>query len=145
MGFVPFEGVSNAKFIKYAFDMLQRDIKQISQGTAQDNLSWQKLEMIKFPAPDIKIQNKIVEILGTFDDLIENNQKRIKILEEAAQRLYKEWFADLRFPGYENCKIVDGVPEGWSKAKVTDFLEVKYGKIIRHWLMAIFQYMVPVE
>lgn len=128
MGFVPFEGVSNAKFIKYAFDMLQRDIKQISQGTAQDNLSWQKLEMIKFPAPDIKIQNKIVEILGTFDDLIENNQKRIKILEEAAQRLYKEWFADLRFPGYENCKIVDGVPEGWSKAKVTDFLEVKYGK-----------------
>lgn len=61
--------------------------------------------MIKFPAPDIKIQNKIVEILGTFDDLIENNQKRIKILEEAAQRLYKEWFADLRFPGYENCKL----------------------------------------
>lgn len=127
MGFVPFEGVSNAKFIKYAFDMLQRDIKQISQGTAQDNLSWQKLEMIKFPAPDIKIQNKIVEILGTFDDLIENNQKRIKILEEAAQRLYKEWFADLRFPGYENCKIVDGVPEGWSKARESKKQFMTYG------------------
>ena len=128
MGFVPFEGVSNAKFIKYAFDMLQRDIKQISQGTAQDNLSWQKLETIKFPAPDIKIQNKIVEILGTFDDLIENNQKQIKLLEEAAQRLYKEWFVDLRFPGYENCKIVDGVPEGWSKDRADNFFKITIGK-----------------
>lgn len=128
MGFVPFEGVSNAKFIKYAFDMLQRDIKQISQGTAQDNLSWQKLEMIKFPAPDIKIQNKIVEILGTFDDLIENNQKQIKLLEEAAQRLYKEWFVDLRFPGYENCKIVDGMPESWIQKKISDLGEIITGK-----------------
>ena len=127
MGFVPFEGVSNAKFIKYAFDMLQRDIKQISQGTAQDNLSWQKLETIKFPAPDIKIQNKIVEILGTFDDLIENNQKQIKLLEEAAQRLYKEWFIDLRFPGYENCKIVDGVPEGWEIVSISDVADLKAG------------------
>lgn len=127
MGFVPFEGVSNAKFIKYAFDMLQRDIKQISQGTAQDNLSWQKLETIKFPAPDIKIQNKIVEILGTFDDLIENNQKQIKLLEEAAQRLYKEWFIDLRFPRYENCKIVDGVPEGWKIVLISDVADLKAG------------------
>ena len=127
MGFVPFEGVSNAKFIKYAFDMLQRDIKQISQGTAQDNLSWKKLETIKFPAPDIKIQNKIVEILGTFDDLIENNQKQIKLLEEAAQRLYKEWFIDLRFPGYENCKIVDGVPEGWEIVSISDVADLKAG------------------
>ena len=127
MGFVPFEGVSNAKFIKYAFDMLQRDIKQISQGTAQDNLSWEKLETIKFPAPDIKIQNKIVEILGTFDDLIENNQKQIKLLEEAAQRLYKEWFIDLRFPGYENCKIVDGVPEGWEIVSISDVADLKAG------------------
>lgn len=128
MGFVPFEGVSNAKFIKYAFDMLQRDIKQISQGTAQDNLSWQKLETIKFPAPDIKIQNKIVEILGTFDDLIENNQKQIKLLEEVTRRLYKEWFVDLRFPGYENCKIVDGVPDGWTYKKIFDLGEIITGK-----------------
>lgn len=128
MGFVPYEGVSNAKFIKYAFDMLQRDIKQISQGTAQDNLSWQKLETIKFPAPDIKIQNKIVEILGTFDDLIENNQKQIKLLEEASQRLYKEWFVELRFPGYENCKIVDGMPESWIQKKISDLGEIITGK-----------------
>lgn len=115
MGFIPFDGVSNVKFIKYAFDLLQRDFKQISQGTAQDNLSWQKLETIKFPAPDIEVQNKIVQILGSYDDLIENYRKQINLLEEAAQRLYKEWFVDLRFPGYEDCKIVDGVPEGWKQ------------------------------
>lgn len=128
MGFIPFDGVSNVKFIKYAFDLLQRDFKQISQGTAQDNLSWQKLETIKFPAPDIEVQNKIVEILGSYDDLIENSRKQIKLLEEAAQRLYKEWFVDLRFPGYEDCKIVDGVPEGWKKVSLTQIAPIVTGK-----------------
>ena len=115
MGFIPYEGISDVKFVKYAFDILQRDCQSISQGTAQDNLSWKKLSAIKFPAPPIEIQNKIVEVLSTYDDLIENNQKQIKLLEEAAQRLYKEWFVDLRFPGYEDVAIVDGVPEGWKK------------------------------
>lgn len=114
MGFVPFKGVSNVKFIKYAFDILKNNCRTISQGTAQDNLSWEKLSRIEFPAPPIEVQNKIVDILSAYDDLIENNQKQIKLLEEAAQRLYKEWFVDLRFPGYENTPIIDGVPEGWN-------------------------------
>lgn len=128
MGFIPFDGVSNVKFIKYAFDLLQRDFKQISQGTAQDNLSWQKLETIKFPAPDIEVQNKIVQILGSYDDLIENYRKQINLLEEAAQRLYKEWFVDLRFPGYEDCKIVDGVPSGWKEVYLPDIAPIVTGK-----------------
>ena len=68
---------------------------------------------IKFPSLDI--QKRIYEILYAYDDLIQNNQKQIKLLEEASQRLYKEWFVDLRFPGYENTPIVDGVPEGWKE------------------------------
>ena len=128
MGFIPYEGIANVKFIKYAFDMLQRDCRQISQGTAQDNLSWKKLSTIRFPAPNVKIQNKIADYISAYDDLIENNQKQIRLLEEAAQRLYKEWFVDLRFPGYEKCEIVDEVPAGWKRCKVTDFLNVKYGK-----------------
>lgn len=128
MGFIPFEGVSNVKFVKYAFDILQRNCKKISQGTAQDNLSWKKLSTIKFPAPDIEIQNKIVSILSVYDDLIENNKKQIKLLEEAAQRLYKEWFVDLRFPGYEGVKIVDGVPDGWLYKRVEEFGDVITGK-----------------
>ena len=123
MGFVPYEGVSNVKFVKYAFDILQRDCKKISQGTAQDNLSWKKLSTIKFPAPDIEVQDRIVNILSVYDDLIENNQKQIKLLEEAAQRLYKEWFVDLHFQGYEDVKIVDGVPEGWRKTILESVLE----------------------
>ena len=123
MGFIPYEGKTNVKFVKYCFDVLQRDCKNISQGTAQDNLSWEKLSTIKFPTPPIEVQNKIASILSAYDDLIENNQKQIKLLEEAAQRLYKEWFVDLRFPGHEDVKIVDGVPEGWEHVQLIDVLK----------------------
>ena len=128
MGFIPYDGISDVRFIKYCFDILQRKCKQISQGTAQDNLSWEKLSTIKFPAPPLKIQCRIAEVLSRYDSLIENYQKQIKLLEEAAQRLYKEWFVDLRFPGYENTKIVDGVPEGWKKVFLTELIEPQYGK-----------------
>ena len=130
MGFVPFEGVANTRFIKYCFDRLQRDCKQISQGTAQDNLSWEKLSTIKFCIPEYKEQCRIADILSAYDDLIENNQKQIKLLEEAAQRLYKEWFVDLRFPGHENTEIVDGVPEGWHRGTVGQIAEFKRGRTI---------------
>jgi type I restriction enzyme S subunit len=128
MGFIPYKDKSNVVFVKYAFDMLQKECKNISQGTAQDNLSWKKLSSIKFPAPPIEIQNKIVNILSAYDDLIENNQKQIKLLEEAAQRLYKEWFVDLRFPGHEKVKIIDGVPEGWKKNTLPDIAPIITGK-----------------
>jgi len=87
-----------------------------------------RIPLIKFPdfpveLPPLETQHRIADILSVYDELIENNQKQIKLLEEAAQRLYKEWFVDLRFPGHENTKIVDGVPEGWIKEKI--------GKIIK--------------
>lgn len=128
MGFIPFKNVANVKFVKYSFDILQRDCKNISQGTAQDNLSWKKLSTIKFPMPSIDIQNKIVDILSAYDDLIENNQKQIKLLEEAAQRLYKKWFIDLRFPGHENVEIVDGIPEGWNIRPFNEVFSYVRGK-----------------
>ena len=127
MGFTPHKNIANVKFVKYCFDILQKDCQQISQGTAQDNLSWKKLSTILFPCPPIEIQNKIATILSRYDSLIENYQKQIKLLEESAQRLYKEWFIDLRFPGHENTKIVDGVPEGWEKKKLVDLVDVQYG------------------
>ena len=128
MGFLPYEGIADVRFVKYCFDILQQNCKKISQGAAQDNLSWEKLSTILFPVPPIAVQTKIADILSTYDNLIENNQKQIKLLEEAAQRLYKEWFVDLRFPGYETTPIVNGVPEGWFTASVTDLLEIRYGK-----------------
>ena len=130
MGFIPYEGVSDVRFVKYCFDVLQQQCKQISQGATQDNLSWEKLSTIKFPAPDYKTQQKIADILSAYDNLIENNQKQIKLLEEAAQRLYKQWFIDLRYPGHETTPIVDGVPKGWRKGIVGEIAEFKRGKVI---------------
>lgn len=77
--------------------------------------------------PDIDVQQKIAGYISIYDDLIENNQRQIKLLEEAAQRLYKEWFVDLRFPGYEDCKIVDGIPEKWERKRLVDIVDVQYG------------------
>ena len=127
MGFVPYENVSNVKYVKYCFDILKKDCQQISQGTAQDNLSWKKLSTILFPCPPIEVQNRIVDILSRYDSLMENYQKQIKLLEEAAQRLYKEWFVDFRFPGHENTKIVDGVPEGWAFYRIDNVFKTVLG------------------
>lgn len=97
-------------------------------GAAQKLISLSRLKNMVIPYPPIEHQHRIVDILSAYDDLIENNRKQIKLLEEAAQRLYKEWFVDLRFPGHEHTKITDGVPEGWKKRLLGDIVEVKYGK-----------------
>ena len=103
-------------------------LEQYFTGATIKHMPGQKLKSVVIDKPPIGIQRSIADVLSSYDDLIENNQKQIKLLEEAAQRLYKEWFVDLRFPGHENTKITDGVPEGWSNAAVTDLLEIKYGK-----------------
>jgi type I restriction enzyme S subunit len=109
--------------VKYIFDAhLQREYKKFTQGAAQDNLSQGKLLSLKFYVPDIYEQRVISDILSAYDDLIENNRRRIQLLEESARLLYREWFVRLRFPGYEHVKIIDGVPEGWEKKQVKHVL-----------------------
>lgn len=130
MGFIPNTEISDVKYVKYCFDILQKECQSISVGAAQDNLSWEKLSRIKFSCPPLETQQKIASILSAYDDLIENNRKQIKLLEEAAQRLYKEWFVDLRFSGYENVAIMDGVPEGWRIGTLGEIGEFKRGKTI---------------
>lgn len=94
------------------------EFRAFSTMTTRASLRNEDLLGMEVKLPPIEIQKQIAGILSVYDDLIENNQKQIKLLEEAAQRLYKEWFVDLRFPGHENTKIVDGVPEGWSKSTI---------------------------
>ena len=84
------------------------------------------LHGLDIPFPTIEKQNKIADILSNYDNLIENNQKQINLLEEAAQRLYKEWFVDLHFPGHESVTITDGVPEGWFKSPIGDLIDKSY-------------------
>jgi type I restriction enzyme S subunit len=93
-----------------------------SSMTTRASLSNDNLLSMDIEMPPIKAQRRIASILSRYDDLIENYQKQIKLLEEAAQRIYKEWFVDLRFPGYEEVKIVDGVPEGWGEKTVGSLL-----------------------
>lgn len=97
-------------------------------GTNIQNLSQGMLSNYEAEVPDYNTQLRIASILSTYDNLIENNQKQIKLLEEVVQRLYKEWFIDLRFPGYENVEIIDGVPEGWYINRADHYFKITIGK-----------------
>lgn len=114
-----------SKFLYYV--MLGREFylqaDAVAVGAAQRTVSLTALRDMTVNVPSMETQKKIADILSAYDKLIENNQKQIKLLEEAAQRLYKEWFVDLRFPGHEAVKIVDGVPEGWEHVQLMDVLK----------------------
>ena len=98
-----------------------------STMTTRASLATDDLLSMEVELPTKDVQHRIATILSRYDSLIENYQKQIKLLEEAAQRLYKEWFVDLRFPGHENAKIVDGVPEGWEKKAISQLGEYLNG------------------
>jgi len=111
------------------YHLFQHYIQARGRGAAnQMRIAISSIKEYVFDLPSIGIQRRIADILSAYDNLIENNQKQIKLLEEAVQRLYKEWFVDLRFPGHENTPIVDGVPEEWRFGQAQDFFNVTIGK-----------------
>ena len=119
------------EYVYYLIKNFLPGLKAYNLGTAsgREYVSKSNFEKIELVAEQDKtIQKKIGELLSRYDSLIENYQKQIKLLEEAAQRLYKEWFVDLHFPGHENTKIVDGVPEGWEKKTLDEYCSVFTGK-----------------
>ena len=118
VGFLPHENVSNTIYVKYLFDELKLYFQQISKGTTQDNLSLDKICRVKLRVPNYETQKKIALVLSTYDNLIENNNKRIKLLEQMAENLYKEWFVRFRFPGYEEVAFENGIPKGWEVKKI---------------------------
>lgn len=100
---------------------------QLAAGAAQQNISGGQLENMSLPYPPSNVRVRIAGILSAYDDLIENNRRRMKLLEEAARQLYREWFVRLRFPGHERGKIKDGLPEGWEKTTAFDAVEILSG------------------
>ena len=119
------------EYVYYLIKNFLPGLKAYNLGTAsgREYVSKSNFEKIELVAEqDKEIQKKIGIILSRYDSLIENYQKQIKLLEEAAQRLYKEWFVDLRFPGHENTNMVDGVPEGWEKKKLCELFSFVRGK-----------------
>lgn len=120
----------NPIFFTYLFKSkaFRKTLTGTAIGANIQNLSQSRLKSCSVQIPNFDTQKRIADILSAYDNLIENNQKQIKLLEEAAQRLYKEWFVDLRFRGYENTPIIDGVPQGWRKVSLGDITPILTGK-----------------
>jgi len=132
IGFIADPEEADVRFVKYLFDAhLQRRYQRFTQGAAQDNLSQSKLLSLDFAVPDVTEQRRIADVLAAYDKLIENNRRRIQLLEEEARLLYKEWFVRFRFPGHEHATITDGVPEGWERKRIGEVSPLKYGKALK--------------
>ena len=119
-----------AKWLHYYLSSFQGQsyIYNSLQGSSQQFISLSLLRKFPIPVPDDhSTMRKIVTVLSRYDTLIENYQRQIKLLEEAAQRLYKEWFVDLRFPGHQSTPIINGIPKGWEKKKLSEIARLKAG------------------
>jgi len=128
---IPFEDFDNL-FVYYLFSYINPAVENLSNGTAsgRDNVSKASFENLNLIVPKCKkYQQKIGSILCLYDDLLETNKQRIKLLEQTAKELYKEWFVRMRFPNYKNVKFEKGVPEKWTIGRLDDFLTFKTGKL----------------
>ncbi len=119
--------VANPLFYYYYFKSPVSPIKTIVSQCAQAGIRASDLSMLKVIYPPIETQRRIASVLSAYDDLIENNRKQIKLLEEAAQRLYKEWFIDLHYPGHQTPPLINGIPQGWQRQKLVEIADVAYG------------------
>ena len=128
----PPEEVLKPKFLYYYLGLrhVVEWLERNAVGTTMLNLNTKIIGGIRIPLIPMQTQETIVSILSAYDDLIENNRRRIQLLEQAARLLYREWFVHLRFPGHEHVAITDGVPEGWGKKTLGDIIEIKKGKNI---------------
>ena len=123
----PKESIS-IDFLYYLMKSKEKQFLGLQGGSAIPHVTPKTIGGVDILLPPVDEQHRIADILSTYDNLIENNQKQIKLLEEAAQRLYKEWFVNLHFPGYEDTEIVDGLPEGWRKVNLPEISPIVTGK-----------------
>ncbi|MFN5429277.1 MAG: restriction endonuclease subunit S [Cyclobacteriaceae bacterium] len=140
VGFQPYEGVSDVRYVKYYLDFIKLELEAISRGTTQDNMSLDKLLTKNIFVHEYTEQVKIASILSAYDELIENNKQRIKLLEEMAEEIYKEWFVRFRFPGYESTRFlneqgkevphgtVGALPDGWANSRLESVCEFQMGQ-----------------
>lgn len=131
VGFTPDREKCDVRFIKYFTDTIKLRMQNVSRGTTQNNLSLEKLLTFVFPAPPLPEQQKIAGILAAYDDLIENNTRRIQILEQMAQSIYWEWFVHFRFPGHEKDMLVESplgkIPQGWDVVRISERFKTVLG------------------
>lgn len=126
-GIITNKKILDPKYLYYYLTSIPSYFDSVSFGAAQQNINQDLIKNLKIEVPDILSQQRIASILSAYDELIEVNNKRIKLLEETARELYKEWFVRMRFPGYKQGKFVKGVPEGWEVKKIGDVCKVARG------------------
>ena len=135
VGFIPDHEKSDLHFVKYSLDQMRQRFLSVSRGATQDNLSLDKILSFPLLVPEVDEQRRIAGILSAYDELIENSQRRIKILESMARGLYREWFVHFRFPGHESVPRVPSpmgeIPEGWEVKKLGEVVELNYGKALK--------------
>jgi type I restriction enzyme S subunit len=112
------------RYVFYALLRSYEALKGLSRGAAQNNLNAAQVKAFTIPAPSVQVQRNIGEILSAYDDLIENNRRRMALLEKSARLLYSEWFVRLRFPGYEHTRVIGGVPDGWERKTLGDVAHI---------------------
>ncbi|NNM69005.1 MAG: restriction endonuclease subunit S [Gallionella sp.] len=131
VGFVADPDKADVRFIKYYMEILKLQMQSVSRGTTQDNLSVDKLLSFDFFVPPLPVQRRIAGILSAYDELIENNQRRIRILEDMARSLYREWFVHFRYPGHESVPLVDSslgqIPQGWEATTFGELYDTSSG------------------
>ena len=129
----PKMGKIDSRFLFYLINLhsFTQHLVANEQGATYPAVTPDIISKYKFKIPPLETQQKIASILSAYDDLIENNLRRIKLLEEAARLIYKEWFVRLRFPGHEHIRVVDGVPDGWELKKIADVVKLNYGKALK--------------
>ena len=113
------------------YRLLLVDINRMDTGAAIPSTKREDFYSISIEVPSLQVQRHIASILSAYDDLIENNRRRIQLLEQSARLLYQEWFIHLRFPGHEHVKVVDGVPEGWERSPLGERIVLNYGKALK--------------
>lgn len=118
------------QYVYYFLKQQSDNLNKLANGGAQQNLNSLIIKKYKIALPSLKVQHRIASILSTYDTLIENNTKRIRLLEKMAENLYKEWFVRFRFPGHEKVEMENGLPNGWKKGALSDVCEFKRGKNI---------------
>ena len=121
------EKQADYRYVYYFLKIQSENLNKLANGGAQQNLNSQIIKRFKIALPSLPVQNHIASILSTYDTLIENNMKRIRLLEKMAENLYKEWFVRFRFPGHENVEMVDGLPKGWKIERYGNIAEIIAG------------------
>ena len=123
-------GIAVPKFVYYLLKQNTELLESHATGATFKELSGSRLKAIEFTLPELAVQTRIAELLSAYDDLFENNRRRIALLEEAGRQLYREWFVRLRFPGHEHTRITNGVPEGWVRKPLGALADFRLGKML---------------